>query len=134
MMAFKLSKEESDLRSDLVKQLNDQHGELEQAINDYNSATGELRGPVEAAIAHYNEVLAKANSFCEQVCMRGEEEYEEKTEKWQESDAGESAQEWLSEWEQIDMDEIEIEWPDELDMPDTTHSGELEALPDEPSE
>jgi hypothetical protein len=133
-MAFKLSKAELEQRSKLIERLNEAHGKLEAAINGYNEQVAELREPVEQAVSTYNEELAEAAAFAAQIAESRQGEYDDKSDKWQEGDKASAAADWISEWENFEADEIEIEWPDELELPDTGHSENLEGIAEEMSE
>jgi uncharacterized coiled-coil DUF342 family protein len=96
---------------------------VEEAIDQYNQTMQEAWEKIEEAVSSYNEAIAQASEFKEEVYSEAQE--------WQESDKGQSYQEWIDEWE-ADLDEIEVEQPDELEVPDMEASDSLENLPDEP--
>ncbi len=104
---------------------------VEEAIDQYNQTMQEAWEKIEEAVSSYNEAIAQASEFKEEVYSEAQEYYDERSEKWQESDKGQSYQEWIDEWE-ADLDEIEVEQPDELEVPDMEASDSLENLPDEP--
>lgn len=133
-MAFKLSKEESKQRVDLIARLQDAAEEVETAVSQFNSILEEERGNVEEKLAAYNSVLAEAKEFAEGVSTRAEEEISEKSDGWQESDRGRAAQEWQEEWANLCLDEAEIDWPDELSWDEPEHATDLESVTEDVAE
>ncbi len=129
-MAFKLTKKEMVTRDQIVAALREKGGGLEEAISTFNTAFEEAWGAVDAALTEYNDALAEAKEFTDEIHGDRQNEYDEKSEKWQEGERGEIASSWLGEWEGIDLSEIEIEKPDEIDVPDLSHADDLEGLPE----
>lgn len=128
-MPFRLSKEEAKTLSKHSEKLAQLSGQLDVTIVEYNETVTGLRSEVEEAVTEYNTALAEAREFCSQIAAQGQEDFSDKSEKWQESDSGQSAEEWISSWEGIDLSDVTIEWPDELTNPDPDHAEELTNLP-----
>ena len=103
-MAFKLTKPETKTKEALLERLR------------------EVEEGVQAAIERYNEVIDDVRAFCTDVAERAVEEWNEKSERWQEGDAGTAADEWISVWRDVDLPEVED--------PDFC-SSDFEELPDE---
>ena len=114
---FKLAKEEISTRNAIQTKLNDAWAEVEKSVGDFNDAVQELRGPVDTAVTKFNEAAAEANEFAANVAARASEEFDNKSENWQESDKGQEASSWKDEYENFTMDELEEGWPDDLDIP-----------------
>lgn len=158
-MAFKLNSQETKTRAALAEELRSLAADVEEAVEQFNSEADALWSDlaaaieefnakraeafqgVESAINAYNEKLDEARGLRDDVAGRLEDEWSEKSEKWQESDKGEAASNMKTEWENADLDdfeieeieEIEIDEPGELEAPDLTHADLLEELPDEAS-
>lgn len=131
-MAFKLSKQELELRDQHVEKLERAWSNIEQAISSYNQVTNEeLREPVEKAVADYNEVLGGAKEFAEKIANRMDGEFDEKSEKWRDSERGQAAAELRDTWQEMEMEKLELEWPDDLAVNDPDHAPELAELPTE---
>lgn len=83
---------------------------------------------LEANIVAYNAAIEDVRVFAGEVHERMSDEFEDKSEKWQESDAGTAAAEMLEAWEQIDLEDAdeEGEFTSVLD--------DLNELPEEPQE
>lgn len=88
-------------------------------ITDLSKAEQSLQ----TEIAAYNTILAEANTFMDEVKERLQGDFDDKSEKWQEGDAGVAASEMIADWE-AEFDEVEVE---------LGHSETLEGLPEETS-
>ena len=92
-MAFKLTKAEEKTREELMVSLSSAAETLDHAVQAFN------------------EVLEGIGEFRTSVFERADSEMEEKSEKWQESKAGELAQAWLEarneEFDPVELDTSE---------------------------
>ena len=61
-------------------------------------------------------------------------EFDEKSEKWQESDRGQAAQEFIHAWEFMDLVELDEEAHPQIEMALPEHADDAEALPLEADE
>lgn len=102
-MAFKLTKQETAEQANLVE-------ELREA---FSKAQDEIRS--------YNELVEKARNYTETVAARMREEFDGKSETWQEGDRGQEAEGLINEWEGVDLREV--------DEPEGDHADTLEGLP-----
>lgn len=124
-MAFKLSKKEKNDKADLIERLGEKHATIESAaaskdLDDTNSA-----------IDAYNEVLDEANAFVEEIANRLRDEYDGKSEKWQESEAGTDALAFISDWEELSLDRVaRLEADDNFEVPSEEAVEALENLGD----
>ena len=84
---------------------------------------------VNLAITQYNEIVGEVETFRDGVVQQMDTFYDERSEKWQESDAGNAYQSWKDEWEGLDCSEV-----DEVDEPDLDLMDNLEAVENECSE
>ncbi len=128
-MAFKLDKSETTVRDQFIEGLREAAGKVEDAINVYNEAVLALRTTLEAAVAEYNEVVLAAQGFAEDIGRRADEEFDDKSERWQEGDKGQSAGEWRDAWQGAEFEELSIEFPEDIssEIPDVADA--LEELP-----
>jgi uncharacterized membrane-anchored protein YhcB (DUF1043 family) len=129
-VSFRLSKKQQRelhvLRANLAASQAIVEAEEEALETHLLEATSLLNG----AIRHYNSVLILVRSFVAAFAEEAREEFEDRSERWQESDAGQAAQSFIEEWEQAvesldDLAEIKIVMPDALAFPD------LDDLPEE---
>lgn len=131
-MALKLSKSQIAEKTERSAALAATHEALEQAISEYNDAAEALRAPVDAALEAFNEALFDARNWAEELGGDLRNEFSEKSEKWQEGERGQAADQWLEQWEQYQPDAAEIDWPEPLEVPDGDNGDELDGIPDEP--
>ena len=130
-MAFRLTNRESSLRDEYVHRLRKAHEDVTAAMVDFNEKLDKLTGDVNQAVARYNEVQADAQEFISNITARLEEEVNDKSEKWQESDRGQAASTFLDEWN-IELDPMaDLELPPVDDPFVDTGADELENLPTE---
>lgn len=88
-MAFKLTKAEQATKDEILTQLHD-------TWDAYSSA------------------VEKAKDFASVIAERSREEFDEKSEKWQESDRGHAANEWIEKWEDDGSFEVAENEPAEV--------------------
>lgn len=95
--------------------------QLKEAVDQYNELIGA-----------YNEVLNEAKGFLEDLVSEGESYRDDKSERWQESDAGLEHANWIDEIEQFGSDLEELELLEEIEVPEFADSLE-DNVPGEPS-
>ena len=77
----KLSKTQIDMRNALAIELDAKFDAVREAIEDLN------------------KTIASANEFVEEVHSAQDDYFSERSEAWQEGDAGSAYTDWMSEWE-----------------------------------
>jgi hypothetical protein len=107
------------------------HERLEQAVDAFNTTISELRIKVEAALEALNASINEAEGWREEVHTDQDSTFCDKSERWQESEAGLDYQDWMTAWD-VQLEEVQIDFPDELEMPNCDALDLLESLPDEP--
>lgn len=113
--------------------LQERYTELENAIEAYNGAIEDLKTPVTEALDAFNEALSDARVLRDEIVSDADEYIEERTERWQESDAGQAVQAYKHEWEYAEIDEVEVEFPEQIEAADRD-AEILENLPEEAEE
>lgn len=122
----KLTKAQEATKDDLVKRLNEAKAEVEKA---FGVVVNYMDNELASAVAAYNDIVGEVEGFRDELVGDMENYYDERSEKWQEGDAGSSYQEWKGEWEGLDttiVDDATV--PDE---PTMGHADELEQLSNE---
>ena|SRR5215469_9890749 len=92
--------------------------ELEAAIEAYNEALEPLRERIEGALDHYNEKGSELRAVYLDIHAEAQAYYDDRSERWQEGDAGEEYQEWLDKLENLEIEELDIDMPEPLDRPE----------------
>jgi phosphopantothenoylcysteine synthetase/decarboxylase len=130
-MTFKLSIAKQAERDNLVDALREKSEKIRDAMIAFNEEMERRKDDVILVLNEYNGLMEEARVFAAGVGETAEEAIEEKSEKWQESDAGEKAANFASEWNNADLFDHEIEFPDPLDPEAPDHATTLEDLPEE---
>ena len=91
---------------------------LDKAITDYNVAMEPLKGAVENALSAYNNTVTTLKGVYEEIASEAREYYDDRTEKWQEGEAGQAYSEWVNQLESPYIEEVEFDFPDEIELPD----------------
>jgi hypothetical protein len=123
-----------------VKKLNKtQQGELNAHITDLATKKQEIddawekfelaHNELATAIDAYNASLAAVTEWRDGIVQEMSDYQSERSDKWQEGDAGQAYQAWIDEWEGLDLDEVET--PELPDAPDFEHIDTIEQLPTE---
>jgi hypothetical protein len=125
-MTFKVSREQLAKRNALAAELRQNAETLNATIAAFNRDVGPLAQAVGKAQDAYNETLEAARSLADGIAESAREQFEAKSEKWQESDKGIEVRTWIEQWE-MSLDDIELELPEALEEIDPEgHAGVLE--------
>jgi hypothetical protein len=131
-MTFKLSAEQTRARDALAVRLEEERAKVDTAVTDFNDALTIARNTLQEALDAYNGVLSEARFFAADVSQDWENDFEEKSERWQESEKGEGVREMIEAWQNVDLEDLEIDMPDaEIDLNVDTHDETLTNLPTE---
>jgi uncharacterized protein YukE len=121
----KLTKVQEATKDDLVKRLNSAKTDVIALYTEVTETIDRLNSEITA----YNEVVGEIEGFRDELVGDMENYYDERSEKWQEGDAGSSYQDWKGQWEALSVDEVpEVDHPDE---PQMDHADELEGVSNE---
>ena len=93
---------------------------LAQAIDSYNEALEPLRVDIEAARDTYNEKIADLKAVYVDIAGEARAYYDDRSQKWQEGEAGEAYSEWVDQLDEPQIEEIDLDLPEPLEMPDST--------------
>ena len=121
----KLDKSQQQQRNMLTARAKSAYSDLEKAISDANAAIALANEKLET----YNEVAEDAKTFRDEIKDEMDSYYDDRTEKWQDSDAGDFYRNWKDAWEAQDFDKLDAF--EELETPEATNSSGLDNLPSE---
>ena len=124
-MAFRLDRIEKQNRNNLINDLRTKQDEFE-ALKSSTPTTAELQ----TAASELLVLVGEAEEFRDSVASRLRDEFDEKSEKWQESETGEAASAFIDEWENVSFDDFEID-DDIADLEPEDFSSLLQDLPEE---
>lgn len=119
----RLSKEQVKEHEELVDAVNGAHQELDGAIKQYNERVAAAHSELAPFVEAFNEAVTKANDFRESVHSDQQAYFDEKSEKWQEGDAGSAYSDWMSQWDEAAIEEVELDDAPEMDTPDLELNG-----------
>ncbi len=121
-----LSKARATQKTEIVAKLYAEKDKVEALLADYNEAVIALN----MATSDFNAVVMEANEFRQAVVDSQQEYFDNRSEKWQESDAADEYQSWIDSWNQ-ELEEIDDEQFEECDSLDMDATIEVfEQMPD----
>ena len=133
-MTFKLSKEQLARRVALAAELRTKAAALNIAIAAFNRGVEPLSQAVAEARDGYNATLATARALADSIAEAAREQFDAKSGRWQNGDAGSQVRSWIEQWE-MSLDEVDLELPEPLEELDPdAHADEIEDAPARPME
>jgi DNA repair exonuclease SbcCD ATPase subunit len=130
-MALSLSKAERAQHAALAEALSSSHERLSAAVESFNAALEAARAELAPLVEDWNEKLSEAREFASDIKGNAEGELEEKSERWQESDKGRQAAEWIEAWG-WEPEDWEPEAAEELEPPSEEEAQGFADLPAKP--
>jgi hypothetical protein len=131
MPAFNLSKQDAERRDGYLNDLRTHAAQIEDALSEYNATVATALPALQSAVDDYNNTLALARGWCEDIATAAEDAIDAKSEKWQAGENGQAAIEYRDHWQGIALDDLEVEWPEPFEIETPNHADDLEALPSE---
>ncbi len=129
---MRLSKTQEKARAELVIELAAAEKLVRYRFSELLSFCRHASDDVNEAIRAYNLTLLKAEAFATALAEDFRSDFDDKSERWQESDAGQEASNFVEEWEGFEgsaLPEIAILEPELEEKP--CHAEALERLPSE---
>lgn len=132
---MKLSKYQQASKLLWEKDLEVARKEIEEAIKTYNDKLEILNENLEGAFQKYNDQIQDCQRFIEEVGETIQGEIDDRSEKWQESDAGQAHQTWLDQWKDCPVLEEDVKLPELVELEyDDEFITEFTNLPIEPED
>jgi uncharacterized protein YukE len=128
----KLTKQQQADLDKLVESSQEAHKALTEGIDAFNEALEAARAKLTESIEKYNATVEQANEFMTAIHDDMDSYYSDKSERWQEGDAGNAYQEWMEPWG-TEIDPLEIDLPDDIEHPEDVLTETLNDLPREKS-
>jgi hypothetical protein len=133
-VAFKLSKQQLAVRDALASSLREKAAALNVVIVAFNQAIEPISRPVVEALDDYNAILEKARALSGGVTEAAHEEFDARSERWQQSDKGIQVRSWIEQWE-LNLDDVDLDVPEPLTEIDPDERAlEIEGAPTNPTE
>lgn len=127
-MGFKLTKDQAQQHAENCRALADAADTLTEAYEKFQVTIDAARLDYNAAIAEYNNALDTARGFVTDQASEWRGEYDERSEKWQESDKGQDADERIQSWEDADLSDVEEIEEFDIFSPEDTTAAHVDAL------
>jgi chromosome segregation ATPase len=134
-MAFRITSIERGRLNAFSVQLSKEHTDLSGTVDEQLEIINTAVEKINGAIDTYNEALNSARGYVEDIQSQAQSDYDDKSERWQESERGGAVQEWISTLENLVAEMEDVEQL-ALDLPDnnyTDHSEFFDTIEDEPS-
>ena len=97
-MAFGLTKDERGEKSALVNKLTSAGSEVRAALDAYNGVVAAAFAALGAVVTEYNVVRGEARAFADRVAERLQEDFDDRSEAWQDGANGFAARDMISAW------------------------------------
>lgn len=127
-----LNKTQQGEKIELAAGLRQAEDDLNLAIASLNAGLEALKAPVIAAKEAYNAAISDAKSWAETIQADMESHYDDRSEKWQESDAGSAYCDWKDAYGLADLEDQDLEFPAEMEDMSNGFGDMVEDLPDCP--
>lgn len=135
----RISKAQIEERERIKGELEEHKAEVSRRVSaanaviaDANEWIGKVNDEINSvneAIANYNQALSDGETWAQEVAGEIQSYMDERSDKWQESDAAEYYREWLSPYESYAMDEVpevaEVPEIEEIEEPDMDHADDF---------
>lgn len=123
----RLNKDHQAERDRLRNLLQEKSAAIESAWGDFEGAHETLVN----AVDEYNGAIQEVAEWRDGIVSEMQDYYDERSERWQEGDAGQEYDSWKDEWENGDFEELET--PELPDQPEGAPAIDaIDNLPDEP--
>lgn len=135
-MSFKLTKAESEKKSILESALSDARDEITKKYEEINVKIAALNAELDEAHVSYNNIVSDAYDFVLGIADSRGDEFDDKSERWQESDKGDAASSWINEYKDAcdELEGAEFELIKLAELPDLEEYDTLLGLPEEMEE
>jgi hypothetical protein len=133
-MAFRTNKDQLSRRDALAAELRNRARALNIAIAEFNRQLGPIVRAVDEAQTHYNEAMESARTLANEISGPAQEQFDAKSERWQDSENGTRIRSWIEQWE-MSLDDVELDLPEPLEEIDPDgHASALESGLGNPAE
>lgn len=126
-----LTKDQVKRVAEVAELLRARRAELENEVETFNAAVNKAWEDLQAKRDAYNEVVREAGEVVTEIHSDLENYRDERSEKWQDSEAGAAFCQWVDEWDSVALDEASFDEPMELEFDDEDYAEILESLPQE---
>ena len=127
----RLTRKQETEKQILLGKMTEQKDALEVEIAQYNETMAEAWARVVEVHANLGAAVSDAEVFRQEINDAQEEYFDERSDTWQEGDAGSNYSCWKDDWgQELVIDELDS--PDEVEMPDIEVIEQFELLTEGP--
>jgi exonuclease VII small subunit len=126
-MAFKITKAELKRLEDTANDLSAKRDALDDAVSVFNEALAAAREVLQQSVDAYNEAAESIRAQLQDIQSERDDEFSDRSERWQEGDNGQKVREWIDglEQDQQRIRDVSLdEFPSELSFEEITSDGD----------
>ncbi|HEX7634500.1 MAG TPA: hypothetical protein VF427_04360 [Noviherbaspirillum sp.] len=112
-MAFKITETEQRRLDKGAQELEDLRGKLEEGLRVYNKAVKAAWDQLQQLVDPYEDKARQLYAILEDIKSTAEDEFDDKSDDWKDSNLGEATQEWID-----TIDEAMTSLEDPVNLPD----------------
>jgi len=128
----KLTKAQLTTKQELVTKLGAAHEALQDASQEFSDKLDDLwEELVQPRIDEYNEAIAEAEAFKSEITEAQEDYVSARSDKWHESDAASTYNDWASQWSELDFSDTDLAKPEFEGFSDENPAEALDNAQDE---
>lgn len=128
-MAFKITETEQRRINKGAQELEDLRGKLEEGLQAYNKVVKAAWNQLQQLVDPYETKARQLHTILEDIKSTAEDEFDDKSDDWKDSDLGEATQEWIE-----TIDEAMTSLEDPVNLPDMEELDAESVLPEDLSE
>lgn len=126
-----LTREQIQIKLKLALQLTEAGEDLQEAIRRFNETLHTASAEIQNLQGRFNELVQEAQGFVQSIHDEQETYRDERSDRWNESDAGQSYGAWMDAWD-ASLEEIDLDLPDEIEEVSMEALETIRDLPDRP--
>lgn len=115
-MAFKLDMNTSRRLDALQQSLTEARGVVEDEVARYNDTVAAAHTALAEKLEAYNEIVTETQGVIEDSANEMRAEFDEKSERWQESERGQEVSQWIDALETAQQEFEPVETPEHEDL------------------
>jgi chromosome segregation ATPase len=126
-MAFKIKAAEQKRLEETANDLSAKRDALDDAVSVFNEALAAARAALQEKIDEYNTAAESIRAQLQDIQSERDEEFSDRSEKWQESANGEKVREWIDNFEQEQnrIEDVSLDdFPEELSFEELMSDGD----------
>src|SRR5215831_17685386 len=127
-MSYKLSSAQIAEWEGLISRAREAHHDLYEAIKSANTLIEQAIDEMASEKEAFNTAISQLIEFAHNTAGDWRDSFNNKSESWQESDTGQSTDDFIRSWESFDGAEFEPNLPDTFDAPDDDIVNDAENL------